>query len=228
MNFRRIPVKLHDCTVHGIGSGAELFIVEGESASKAAARARSLRTQAVLPMQGKPLNAWKASRQTVSANELFAALIDAIGAGWDDSYRQSDLRYDKITLLFDPDADGIHCGALTLMFFYRWMRPLLKSGRIGLIRPPVYEIKSVCGTDCLHAFSDDHYQKLCTALDTNQIQYNTQRYRGLASMNESALVATCIDPKTRHRIICSEADAEAALEIFAGRPRGTTESETNS
>lgn len=219
MNFRRIPVKLHDCQVHGIGSGAELFIVEGESASKATARARSVRDQAVLPMQGKPLNAWKASRRTVASNELFSALVDALGAGWDDSYRESDLRYDKITLLFDPDADGIHCGALALMFFYRWMKPLLKSGRIGLIRPPVYEIKSACGTDCIHAFNDDHYRKLCEALDAKEIKYSTQRYRGLASMNESALVATCIDPKTRNRNICGEDDAEAALEVFAGRPR---------
>ena len=219
MNFKRIPVKLHDCQVHGIGSGAELFIVEGESASKATARARSQRNQAVLPMQGKPLNAWKASRRTVASNELFAALVDSLGAGWDDSYRESDLRYDQITLLFDPDADGIHCGALALMFFYRWMRPLLKSGRIGLIRPPVYEIKSVCGTDCIHAYNDGHYRKLCAALDAKKMDYNTQRYRGLASMNESALVSTCIDPETRNRNICTEDDAEAALEVFVGRPR---------
>ena len=217
--FRRMPVKLHDCHVHGVGAGSELFIVEGESASKAAVRARSPRLQAILPMQGKPLNAWKASRQTVEKNELLGALIDAIGAGWDQSYREADLRYDRITLLFDPDADGIHCGALMLMFFYRWMRPLLQSGRMGLVRPPVYEITSVDGSERLHAFSQDHFQQLRQALDEKGIKYNTQRYRGLASMNDAVLASTCMAPATRNRSVCTDADAEAALEVFAGRKK---------
>lgn len=216
MHFKRVPVKLDDCQVHGFGSGAELFIVEGDSASRAASRAKCQTTQAVLPMQGKPLNAWKASRNAVAANELYAALIDSIGAGWDGSFRDSDVRYDRITLLFDPDADGIHCGALTLMFFYRWMRPLLESGRIGLIRPPVFELRCESTGQCIHAYSEDHYRKLCVALQEKQIQCSVQRYRGLASMNSSTLFATCIDPKTRNRSVCTIQDAEAAIRVFTG------------
>ncbi|TWT49570.1 DNA gyrase subunit B, novobiocin-resistant [Rubripirellula amarantea] len=215
--FPRLPIKLHDCYQHGVGTEAEIFIVEGDSASKAAVRARSPRTQAVLPMQGKPLNAWKASRSAVAKNELYLALIDALGAGWGETFNLASLRYERVTLLFDPDADGIHCGALALMFFYRWMRPALQAGRIGVVRPPVYEIASLDRSEVLHAYSEDHYQKIKAALDEKNAKYHTQKYRGLASMNESALVATCIDPATRNRSVCDCKDAEAAIRVFGGQ-----------
>ena len=57
--------KLEDSAVHGPGSGAELIIVEGDSAAAAVVRVREPRRQAVLPMQGKPLNAARASRRTI-------------------------------------------------------------------------------------------------------------------------------------------------------------------
>lgn len=132
--FRLQPVKLHDCHLHGLDSGAELFVVEGDSASKSVCCARTATTQAVLPMQGKPMNAIKASKHAVADFELFRSLVTAIGAGFDDQLNLAKLRYDRVILLFDPDADGIHCGALMTMFFHRWMRPLLESGRLSTLR----------------------------------------------------------------------------------------------
>ncbi|TWU48423.1 toprim domain-containing protein [Rubripirellula reticaptiva] len=214
--FRIVPVKLHDCQSHGVGSGAELFIVEGDSASKSVVRARRSADQAVLPMQGKPLNAYKARKSVVARNELFGALVASIGVGWGESLDLSRLRYDRIIMLFDPDADGIHCGALMSMFFYRFMRPLLDSGRICVARAPLYEITSPDSDDVLHAYNEDHYAKIRVALDAKGVRYSGQRYRGLASMNESALVATCIDPATRTLQTLAADDAEAAIRIFCG------------
>ena len=54
--------KLDDCTTCGPGSGAELFVVEGDSAAASVVRVRDPRHQAVLPMPGKPLNAARAPR----------------------------------------------------------------------------------------------------------------------------------------------------------------------
>ena len=45
-----------------------------------------MKFQAVLPMQGKPMNALRASEKKVAANTLFAALITALGAGSRDSF----------------------------------------------------------------------------------------------------------------------------------------------
>ena len=214
--FRLQPVKLHDSQLHGLDSGAELFVVEGDSASRSVCRARNAQVQAVLPMQGKPMNAIKASKDAVQNFELFRALVTAIGAGWDEQLDLAKLRYDRVILLFDPDADGIHCGALMTMFFHRWMRPLLESGRLSVARPPLYEISSPDSPDKLHAYSDSHYQRLRAELEKKRIKYQGQRYRGLASISEAVLFATCIDPETRNISRLTSEDAEAAIRIFGG------------
>jgi DNA gyrase/topoisomerase IV subunit B len=53
----RFAAKLVDCAEHDAGSAAELFLVEGDSASLSVINARRAQHQAVLPMRGKPLNA---------------------------------------------------------------------------------------------------------------------------------------------------------------------------
>ena len=107
MTFPRGPLKLDDCQAHGPGSGAELFVVEGDSAADAVSRVRDPAFQAVLPMQGKPLNARKASEKKVAGHPLFQALADAIGAGIGARFDAAACRYERILLLMDPDADGI-------------------------------------------------------------------------------------------------------------------------
>ncbi len=214
--YRNQPLKLHDCQRHGDGGGSELFVVEGDSASKSVCRVRDSESQAVLPMQGKPLNAWKASRAAVERNEWLAALIDALGANWDDAFDLGRLRYDRVILLFDPDADGIHCAALMSMFFYRWMTPLVDAGRLNAIQPPLYEISASQTGETVHAYSPPHYQRLCEALEEKQISFHSRRYRGLASMNESTLVETCVSPETRNLQPVMPADAEAAIRVFGG------------
>ena len=113
--FPARPLKLLDCAFQPEGVAAELMIVEGDSASSSVGAARDERFQAVLPLQGKPLNAWKASRTRVAANPFYQAIIDAIGAGWDESFAIERVRYERIVLIFDPDADGIHCSMMSLV-----------------------------------------------------------------------------------------------------------------
>jgi len=134
------PAKLDDSATHGRGSGAELFVVEGDSAASAVARVRDPLHQAVLPMQGKPLNAARAPRAKVESHPFFGPLAAALGVGFEATCDPRRLRYDRVLVLTDPDADGIHCGYLVLLFFHRWMRPLLDAGRIEVVRPPWGEV----------------------------------------------------------------------------------------
>lgn len=215
MNFSTQPVELCDCEVRGIGSGAELFIVEGDSAAKAVDRVRDARFQAVLPMQGKPLNALKANKAAVGNYLLYAKLIEAIGAGWDDSLDSSSARFDRILLLMDPDADGIHCGTLLLLFFYRWMRPLLDAGKLRIVRAPMLEISSAGLERPIFCLSEDEARKVLNDLDAVcRSQATKHRFRGLASMSVQTLSKTCIEPATRKCQQLSSRDAESAIAFF--------------
>ena len=214
--FPPLPIKLLDCQFHPHGVAAELMIVEGDSASTAVGITRDSSYQAVLPIQGKPLNAWKANRAKVASNEFYAAIIQAIGAGWGDTFRLDQARYQHIVLIFDPDADGIHCSMLVLMFFYRWMRPLLDSGRILLVRPPMFEINATHLTDILCAETDEQAVANMERLSREGYQNITKkRFRGLASMGNAILSKYCVNPETRQVYRMRAEDAVAAIRAFS-------------
>jgi DNA gyrase subunit B len=214
--FAQHPIKLLDCQFHPPGVAAELMIVEGDSASTAVGITRDSSYQAVLPIQGKPLNAWKATRTKVASNEFYSAITQAIGAGWDDTFCLEKARYQHVVLIFDPDADGIHCSMLVLMFFYRWMRPLLDSGRILLVRPPMFEINATHFTETLCAETDEqavaHVERL--RLDGYQ-DITKKRFRGLASMGNAILSKYCVNPASRHVFSMRAEDAVAAIRAFS-------------
>ena len=216
MSFWIKPTKLHPCLASGMGSGAELFLVEGDSASKSVYRIRDQRFQAVLPMQGKPMNTLKAKRDAIAASPLFRVLIDTLGCGWGDDLDLSAMKYDRVILLFDPDADGIHCGALMLMFFHRWQQPLLKSGRIEVARAPLCELTSPAFAEPIYGYTDDHIRRLDRELKRRGItQVNKKRFRGLGGMDADILSRTCVDPAFRRLEQASVADAEAAIAAFS-------------
>ena len=213
MPFPAAPRKLQDCREHGPGS--ELFIVEGDSASNSVAQVLKSDFQAVLPMQGKPMNPLKSGAQRIRSNGLYAALIEALGAGWAADFSVNRLRYERILLLMDPDPDGMHCGFLLQMFFYRWMRPLVDLGRLHTVWAPMGEIHVEGNPQPHYAYTEPHLVSLRSRLvSEGAVIRDTIRHRGLASLGAPLLAATCVAPATRTSAVITGGDIAKVIETF--------------
>ena len=216
MHFHTKPVKLVDSRLHGIGT--ELLIVEGDSAASSVASLRDAQFQAVLPMQGKPLNAIKASESKVWAYPLFQALLDSLGVRHGDLFATDQLRFEKILLLFDPDADGIHCGALMLMFFYRYLPELLREGKIHQVHPPWAQLSNSTEAP-IYTYSEAQTTLVLEQLRAQGKIPQVVRYRGLSGIDRDILINRCINPATRLARVLNEQDAQMAIEVFGGNGR---------
>lgn len=190
----RLPGKLADCSANQ-SDGTELFIVEGDSAGGSAKQARNRSNQAVLPLRGKILNVANAGREKLAANQQLADLVQALGCGTRSSYRDEDLRYEKVIIMTDADVDGAHIASLLITFFFREMQDLIHKGHLYLAVPPLYRLTQ--GGKTLYARDDAHKDELLSTAFKGKSKVDIGRFKGLGEMLPAQLKETTMDPSRR-------------------------------
>jgi DNA gyrase subunit B len=206
-----LPGKLTDCTEKD-PEKCEIFIVEGDSAGGSAKMGRNPAHQAILPLRGKILNVEKTRMDKILANNEIRAMITAFGAGIDEEFDTSKLRYHKIVCMTDADVDGSHIRILMLTFFFRHMRPLIEQGYVYVAQPPLYRITK--GKNIYYAYDDEELNSILERIGRDPKPL-INRYKGLGEMNPEQLWETTMDPERRVMLQVHLEDAMKADEIFS-------------
>ena len=216
-----MPAKLVDCRATGVGR-SELFIVEGDSALGTAKTGRSSEYQALLPIRGKVLNVQKATLADALKNTEITSIIQALGAGSGRSFDIEQMRYGRVMLMADADTDGSHIRCLLITLFYKFMRPVIESGRLYAAMPPLFGVTTKGrNPETFRVATQADLDVLLAKLEKQGKDWVTPiaRYKGLGEMSDVELWESTMNPATRSvRQITLEdvGEAERYLELAMG------------
>ncbi len=129
-----IPCDSTDSTI------TELIITEGDSAAGRVKTERNALFQSVYKLGGKPINPERADAKRLVKNDIYMDLMELTGVRPTDT-DLTNMRFSKIIILADADADGYHIVALLLAIFKRINPLILIEGRVFIANPPLYSFR---------------------------------------------------------------------------------------
>lgn len=139
-----------------LGQDSTLLLVEGLSAASSIAMARDEKKYGILALRGKMINAFSNPDEKLYQNEeikLFLSAMNIVPG----KYNSERLRYGKVGICVDADADGYSIGLLIMCAIYKFAPKLIEEGRLYWLRSPLYIIKEKKAE--YYYFTDEEFSK---------------------------------------------------------------------
>lgn len=181
------------------GCVKELFIVEGESAASTLRQAMHKPSQSVLAVQGKLINARKATPAKVLANQACQKIFQSLACGISKDCNPNNFLYSRILILTDPDADGEHARVLLVTLFNHYLRPLIDSGFVSVIIPPLYRISGPQTLKYQYAWNEQQLIQILNKM-TKHRDIEITRFKGVAQFSAAECIQLLLHPETRKQI----------------------------
>lgn len=190
-----VSTKLAAARYTGPGKGAELILVEGDSAAGSLKENRDADYQAVLPLRGKILNVEKATLSRALANTEIATIFSVLGAGYGKNYDDSKLQYDKVLICTDADVDGAHISVLLQTLFLKYLPGLIENGHVFRIITPLFVNTMKNGKE-VYTYDDNEQHDFLKKNEKKLSEVN--RNKGLGELTKSQVIETILTPASRH------------------------------
>ena len=195
----------------------ELFIVEGDSAFGSVKPARDTRYQACFAVRGKGQNVIDTNVTKLSDEHQMLAEILGCGIGSEFDIRK--LKFHKIILSADSDADGSDIRRILCGFFLKYYPEIIKAGYLYEALPPLFQITvgtgkssktlylqdqnifdTVVGYTASEAF-DMETIGTCKKLSKSLIKLYVKKVTGFHKLLEGYSAHTGLDPELLEYIV---------------------------
>jgi topoisomerase-4 subunit B len=215
--------KLRDCRIH-LNSElpaknkeefiqkqleSTIFITEGDSASGSITKSRSVESQAVFSLRGKPLNCYGLTKKVVYENEEFNLLQHALNIeeGLDG------LRYNNIVIATDADVDGMHIRLLLMTFFLQFFPDLVKQKHVHILQTPLFRVRNKQKT--IYCYTDEERQRAIHELGNKP---EITRFKGLGEISPEEFAQFIGDDMRKDPVLLSQdAQIQKLLEYYMGK-----------
>ncbi len=186
-----------------------IFITEGDSASGSITKSRSVETQAVFSLRGKPLNSFGLTKKIVYENEEFNLLQHALNI--EDGYEG--LRYNNIIIATDADVDGMHIRLLMMTFFLQFFPDLVKNNHLYILETPLFRVRNKQQT--IYCYDEKEKQAATKKLGNKP---ETTRFKGLGEISPDEF-GRFIGPDMRVQPVLMMPDThiQQLLEYYMGK-----------
>jgi len=192
-----------------LGQNSTLLIAEGDSAMGGIAQGRDYTKYGIMAIRGKILNCLTHPDEKIFQNEEIKLLLSAMNIV-PGRYNASKLRYGRLAVCTDADADGMHIGLL-IMAALQYLAPeFIKEGRLCWLRSPLYIVTN--GNKETYYFTDEEFNKV-----RGKIKGEVQRNKGLGSLSpEQARASMFTDEYQRMDVLEPTPAALILLEQLMG------------